>query len=380
MSVVVDMEMNNITVIVQYGGGGGGVSLGETATTAHRGDHGKAAYDFSQAQVAVNEALSQQIETLAQVVSALTNALAGKADLVDGAVPSGQLPEVNIFQNIFDSFEDGEVQLGDTGKIDIIGGGGTPNHTITFNISGISDPYILEVNGEVWEDNQKSFPEGTVTDTLVPTIEGYTLSPASISPVTVDADKEFDFVATAEGASDDNLISGFSFLDLSVLTGVGQPPLENTSNTWKITGNGFGQGQPGKHFPVGGEIACRYGASSANTKMCISYQAASLGNYKAIEVEFNGDGVMNITGGKVTGETFPTQPVQGQFVKIKRVSGETSPATFEVSIIGSDKSTVIFAKNYTVTDTPVSSSAVEYDTAGGSAIIYYPQGKGLTDI
>ena len=38
----------NVTVTTGAGGGGGGVALGETSTTAYRGDRGKTAYDHSQ--------------------------------------------------------------------------------------------------------------------------------------------------------------------------------------------------------------------------------------------------------------------------------------------------------------------------------------------
>ena len=38
----------NVTVTTGAGGGGGGVELGETSTTAYRGDRGKTAYDHSQ--------------------------------------------------------------------------------------------------------------------------------------------------------------------------------------------------------------------------------------------------------------------------------------------------------------------------------------------
>lgn len=64
--------------------GGGGVSLGETNTTAYRGDRGKTAYDHSQAIHAPADAVAQaasytdsEIDTLAGSVS---TALSGKAN------------------------------------------------------------------------------------------------------------------------------------------------------------------------------------------------------------------------------------------------------------------------------------------------------------
>ena len=50
------------------GGSGGGVSLGETNTTAYRGDRGKTAYDHSQSSHANPNAI---IETQARRVAAL---------------------------------------------------------------------------------------------------------------------------------------------------------------------------------------------------------------------------------------------------------------------------------------------------------------------
>ncbi len=186
-----------------------------------------------------------------------------------------------------------------------------------------------------------------------------------------------NFISAVGG--DTSLIDGNDYLDLSVLTGT--PPLEPTNNTWKITGDGFGQGQPGKRLAVGGHIAFIYQANSANTKMSVNYVAGSLGNFKAIDIEVNVEGVLRVVDTRDTiDEDLPTQPTTGQFVDLERVSGATTPSTFRVSIIDTDRTTVVYFKDYVVTSTPVADCSVEYDTAGGSAVINKPQGRGLTDI
>lgn len=189
--------------------------------------------------------------------------------------------------------------------------------------------------------------------------------------------------STSSSGGDANLMAGYDYLNLGYLTGSGfpTPPLEPTNNTWKITGDGFGQGQPGKRFPVDGNIAFQYQANSANTKMCVGWNAGSLGNYKSIEVEVDGSGVLRVSGPKITeNEDFPTQPTDGQFVNLVRISGTGSPSIFEVQIIETDGSTILDSKQYSVADTAVGVSHVEYDSAGGSAVINKPQGKGLTDV
>ncbi|RYZ32013.1 MAG: hypothetical protein EOP49_38145, partial [Sphingobacteriales bacterium] len=83
------------------GNGGGGVSLGETSTTAFRGDRGKIAYDHSlasgnphgttKAQVGLGNA--ENTSDADKPVSVATQAaLDSKADLVGGKVPASQLP------------------------------------------------------------------------------------------------------------------------------------------------------------------------------------------------------------------------------------------------------------------------------------------------
>lgn len=95
--------------------GGGGLTLGETSTTAFRGDQGKVAYDHSQitagnphgttktdlslgnvdntsdANKPVSTAQATAIALKANTAD-VTGALANKADLVGGLVPSAQLP------------------------------------------------------------------------------------------------------------------------------------------------------------------------------------------------------------------------------------------------------------------------------------------------
>jgi hypothetical protein len=67
------------------GGGGGGVELGETSTTAYRGDRGKTAYDHSQATGNPHGAAVADI-------TGLTTALASKLDGSDASVTNSRTP------------------------------------------------------------------------------------------------------------------------------------------------------------------------------------------------------------------------------------------------------------------------------------------------
>ena len=65
-------------------GGGGGVSLGETSTTAYRGDRGKTAYDHSQSAHAPSDAVAQSNSYTDSAISTLSgsvsSALSGKSN------------------------------------------------------------------------------------------------------------------------------------------------------------------------------------------------------------------------------------------------------------------------------------------------------------
>lgn len=144
------------------------------------------------------------INTHADEIDGINEALSQKADLSGGKLPVTQLPpipeenlpDVNIFQQIFDSFEPGTVEIGATGKIQIVGSVPPSEYTLTLNITGLPTDVPVTVNGEAWENRQKSFASGTVIPNLTPVASGYSLDPASVASVTVDSSKTLNFTAT----------------------------------------------------------------------------------------------------------------------------------------------------------------------------------------
>lgn len=68
---------------------------------------------------------------------------------------------------------------------------------LTLNINGLPESVAVAVNGVVWPNRSKAFPEGTVLQNLVVTATGYTITPPSVPSVTMDADKTLNFDAVA---------------------------------------------------------------------------------------------------------------------------------------------------------------------------------------
>lgn len=75
-----------------------------------------------------------------------------------------------------------------------------PTATLTISITGLPDEYEVSINGAVWPNNMKTFPLGTVLTNIVPTADGYTFTPSSQGPITMDEDKTLSFTAQASGA------------------------------------------------------------------------------------------------------------------------------------------------------------------------------------
>ncbi|GAA3971227.1 hypothetical protein GCM10022246_24650 [Pedobacter ginsengiterrae] len=80
------------------------------------------------------------------------------------------------------------------------------NYILIVNISGIEEGYEVAYNDELWANNQKSFPAGTVIQNLRPSALGYTFSPSSISELVMDNDKSISFAASPYTT----LLNGFS--------------------------------------------------------------------------------------------------------------------------------------------------------------------------
>lgn len=110
------------------------------------------------------------------------------------SIPENLLPEVDIFP----LFNPAKFEVLD-GLIDIIGGATPTQYTVSLNITGLPADTPVTVDGEEWMDYLKSFAAGTVIDSIVPVAEGYTFSPTSAGPVTVDGNKTLNFTATASG-------------------------------------------------------------------------------------------------------------------------------------------------------------------------------------
>ena len=79
------VEGTDVTFDIATPGTGGGVELGETSTTAYRGDRGKTAYDHSQATGNPHGAAVADI-------TGLTSALAAKLDSSDASVTNSRTP------------------------------------------------------------------------------------------------------------------------------------------------------------------------------------------------------------------------------------------------------------------------------------------------
>lgn len=95
--------------------------------------------------------------------------------------------------------------------------------TLTIAVTGVPDPIVYTVNGEVWDNGQRAFPAGTVIEDVVLTIPGYTITPISVSDVLMDMDKTITFDAVAEDA-------GFDPIDSEWNSGSGGE-LSNASRT-----------------------------------------------------------------------------------------------------------------------------------------------------
>lgn len=70
---------------------------------------------------------------------------------------------------------------------------------LTIDVTGLPEDYEVTVNDEVWPNNKKSFPAGTVISNIVPTADGYVFVPESQGPIIMDANKTLSFVAQASG-------------------------------------------------------------------------------------------------------------------------------------------------------------------------------------
>jgi hypothetical protein len=137
--------------------GGSGIALGETSSTAYRGDRGKAAYDHSllttnphgvtKAQVGLSN-VDNTSDTAKPLSAAMTSALASKADLVSGSIPLAQLPEAGLDEDQF------QVKPGTTKlqvKPSLFGQDGLDLTTIPGYVSGVQKMlYTTTAGGFEW--------------------------------------------------------------------------------------------------------------------------------------------------------------------------------------------------------------------------------------
>lgn len=153
------------------------------------------------------------------------------------SIPENLLPEVDIFP----LFNPDQFEVVD-GQIDIIGGVRPTTYTVSLNITGLPAETPVTVDGDEWVDYQKSFAAGTVIDSIAPVADGYTFSPTSAGPVTVDGDKTLNFTATPVDPG--GLVS---VTDVTLITGAVQ---DGNDYSWP-GGGGVGYVISTKKIPAG---------------------------------------------------------------------------------------------------------------------------------
>jgi hypothetical protein len=203
--------------------------LGETDSTAYRGDRGKAAYDHSQAtgnphgtskaDVGLGN-VNNTADADKPVSTAAASALAGKADLVSGKVPSTQLPGLLALGESDSTAYRGDrgkaaydvmhaaVTVSDTDTIDLTlagqqiaaaikSGSITMAMLVTAILSGNAATLATGIKGlsgnpAIWDANG-NLVDGGVWQSYTPTLSGITKGDGVLSGSYCDYGTTFDF-------------------------------------------------------------------------------------------------------------------------------------------------------------------------------------------
>lgn len=350
--------------------------------------------------------------------NAVNESLSAKADLVDGEIPIAQLPESNLPEQI------------DNETIKVNG-----SDKIFVNVDNVA---LVVVDGAItidltWLQAQIDSSALPIPDALIdPTVDDvtrlFTCSPNPSQPEYDNAQWEtsvnngvsyvdnenlqdpFNVGAggkaigqvktrikavpasnragvpvsnltafTAVGDSD--LITGYTYLACDLFTGT--PPLINTNNNYNIGTDGYGKGQPLKNIPVGGAVAFQVQDLSKNTQCIIKDTPDTLDGGTVLEIVINNDGVVSITDTRDSiSEDLATQPEFGQFINFAHVSDEPANlSTWRCSVLGEAPTfTEIWGKDFTMSYVSGSVSLLQFNTIGGTATAFKPQGLNLTNI
>lgn len=239
-------------------------------------------------------------------------------------------------------------------------------YTLTVEITGLPEEYEVAFNDEIWVNNEKSFPIGTILDNIVPSAIGYTFTPSSRGPITMDSDKTISFAATATAPSE-NYMVGFTPLILNNgQFDAGKPLTDLGDGIWSTT------------FDASYFITSYL--STTDSEFGVKLQAGDkfkLGFgyddiFETNALMWDGSVLSLQLGGDNTAVT--PQPVVGDFIRIKSTGTAINGFGAQV-FIGEDDSTPITGEINSLYSYQV---YIAGSIDGFNSTMSYPQGKNLT--